>query len=142
MSLMELTCNMPFNLCFVSSKFCSEVSSLWFYFIRNVFNLVIQETNNFTKEDVEAYKYALSQSGCSGPINYYREALSSDLPRGHTRTKIKAPTLVVWVSKTSPQQVQRTGVLCLGPLTTSHPMHVYISLSISVCTQFTPEVNH
>ncbi|XP_020613755.1 epoxide hydrolase 1-like [Orbicella faveolata] len=96
MSLMELTCNMPFNLCFVSSKFCSEVSSLWFYFIRNVFNLVIQETNNFTKEDVEAYKYALSQSGCSGPINYYREALSSDLPRGHTRTKIKAPTLVVW----------------------------------------------
>lgn len=69
----------------------------------NVFNLVIQETNNFTEEDVEAYKYALCQSGCSGPINYYRKIFSSDLPRGHTRRKIKAPTLVVWVGDTSPQ---------------------------------------
>lgn len=46
--------------------------------------------------------YALSQSGISGPINYYREGMSPDLPRGHARTKIKAPTLVVWVSNTSP----------------------------------------
>ena len=40
----------------------------------------------------------MSQSGFSGPINYYRNAMSSDLPQGHTQTKIKAPTLVVWVS--------------------------------------------
>ena len=33
----------------------------------NVFNFVIQETNNFTEEDVKTYKYALGQSGCSGP---------------------------------------------------------------------------
>ena len=58
-----------------------------------------QNVKNFTDEDVEAYKYALSQSGPSGPLNYYRNAvLSSDLPKGYTRTKIKAPTLVVWVS--------------------------------------------
>ena len=111
----------------------------------NVFNLVIQETNNFTEEDLEAYKYALCQSGRSGPINYYRKIFASDLPRGHTRTKIKAPTLVVWVGNTSPQQAQRTRVLCLGPLTTPHAMHVYISHSISgqiyqLCTQSSPEV--
>lgn len=53
----------------------------------------------FTDEDVEAYKYALSQNGLSGPLNYYRNALlSSDRPRGLFNTKIKAPTLVVWVS--------------------------------------------
>ena len=85
----------------------------------NVFNLVIQETNNFTEEDVEGYKYALCQSGCSGPINYYRKIFSSDLPRSHTRTKIKAPTLIVWVSNTSP--------LYLGPLTTPRQMHGHIS---------------
>ena len=78
---------------------------------------------------MEAYKYALCQSGCSGPINYYRKIFASDLPRGHTRTKIKAPTLVVWVGNISPQQAQRTRVLCLGPLTTPHAMHVYISLN-------------
>ncbi|KAM7443138.1 Epoxide hydrolase 4 [Porites harrisoni] len=51
----------------------------------------------FTDEDVEAYKYALSQNGLSGPLNYYRNALlSSDRPRGLFNTKIKAPTLVVW----------------------------------------------
>ena len=54
----------------------------------------------FTDEDLEAYKYALSQNGLSGPLNYYRNVLlSSDRPRGVFNTKIKAPTLVVWVSK-------------------------------------------
>ena len=59
----------------------------------------IQDVKNFTDEDIEAYKYALSQSGVSGPLNYYRNALlSNDLPKGYSHTKIKAPTLVVWVS--------------------------------------------
>ena len=59
----------------------------------------IQNVKNFTDEDIEAYKYALSQSGVSGPLNYYRNAMmSNDLPKGYSRTKIKAPTLVVWVS--------------------------------------------
>ena len=53
---------------------------------------------NFTDEDVEAYKYAFSQSGLSGPLNYYRNIFTNDLPRGYSRSKIKAPTLVVWVS--------------------------------------------
>lgn len=91
-----------------------------------MFNPVFQKTNNFTEEDVEAYKYALSQSGCSGPINYYRQVMASDLPQGHTRTKIKAPTLVVWVSTTSQEQVQRTGVLCLGP----DPSHACLDIKL------------
>lgn len=54
---------------------------------------------NFTEDDVEAYKYALSESGVSGPLNYYRNSLlRSDMPRGCYDTKIKAATLVVWVS--------------------------------------------
>ena len=50
---------------------------------------------------MEGYKYAFTQSGFTGPINYYRNALFSDLPRGLCATKIKAPTLVVWVSPVS-----------------------------------------
>ena len=52
-----------------------------------------------TDEDVEAYKYAMSQNGPSGPLNYYRNMVEwSDEPRGFFNTKIKAPTLAVWVS--------------------------------------------
>ncbi|XP_022787015.1 epoxide hydrolase 1-like [Stylophora pistillata] len=55
------------------------------------------KTKNFSEEDVEAYKYSMCQSGCSGPINYYRAAFSyKDVPSGVFLTKIKAPTLVVW----------------------------------------------
>ena len=68
----------------------SKLSHLFLCFHKDV---------GFTDEDVEAYKYALSQNGLSGPLNYYRNALlSSDRPRGLFNTKIKAPTLVVWVS--------------------------------------------
>lgn len=60
---------------------------------------IYKRVKNFTDEDVEAYKYALSQSGLSGPLNYYRNIFTNDLPRGYSRSKIKAPTLVVWGNK-------------------------------------------
>lgn len=69
----------------------------------SIFYIAHQNVKNFTEEDVEAYKYALCQSGCTGPLNYYRAAFSyQDLPPGYWRTKIKAPTLVVWVSNKNP----------------------------------------
>lgn len=55
-----------------------------------------EQVKNITDEDVEAYKYSMSQSGTSGPINYYRNAMSGDLPKGRFATTIKAPTLIVW----------------------------------------------
>ena len=39
----------------------------------------------FADEEVEAYKYALSQNGLSGPLNYYRNAVLPDAPWGLLR---------------------------------------------------------
>lgn len=108
-----ILCNIPHPKCFAKCLQSSKKQFLasWYMFFfqlpclpefvleRGDYKAISRgfaKTNNFTEEDVEAYKYALSQSGCSGPINYYRQVMASDLPQGHTRTKIKAPTLVVW----------------------------------------------
>ena len=67
---------------------CNKLSHLFLCFYKDV---------GFADEEVEAYKYALSQNGLSGPLNYYRNAVLPEAPWGLLNTKIKAPTLVVWV---------------------------------------------
>ncbi|KAJ7372945.1 Epoxide hydrolase 4 [Desmophyllum pertusum] len=108
-----IVCNCPhpkcFQKCLQTSK--EQFRSSWYLFFfqlpylpefivemddYKMLNKAFEKVKNFTEEDVEAYKYALSQSGFTGPINYYRNVMPSDLPKGYTRTKIKAPTLVVW----------------------------------------------
>ena len=68
----------------------SKLSHLFLCFYKDV---------GFADEEVEAYKYALSQNGLSGPLNYYRNAVLPDAPWGLLNTKIKAPTLVIWVCR-------------------------------------------
>ena len=78
------------------------LDTIWNYEQEMHFFVIIQdEVKNITDEEVEAYKYSLSQSGVTGPINYYRNAMPPDLPQDKFATKIKAPTLVVWVSETT-----------------------------------------
>lgn len=109
-----ILCNIPHPKCFAkclqSSK--KQFRASWYVFFFQLpylpefvlemddfkaFEEAFRKVKNFTEEDIEAYKYALCQSGCTAPLNYYRSVMQSfDLPRGYTRTKIKAPTLVVW----------------------------------------------
>ena len=85
----------------VNPRTSSFFLSLRKYYVDCNFVILTQKAKNFTAEDVEAYKYAMCQSGMSGPVNYYRNIMLPDpgLPRGYTHTKIKAPTLVVWVRR-------------------------------------------
>ena len=57
-----------------------------------------QNVKTVNDEDIEAYKYALFQSGISAPLNYYRNMLDNGMPRGLYSRKIAAPTLIIWVS--------------------------------------------
>lgn len=61
------------------------------------------QTDRMTSEDVEAYKYAFSRSGFTGPINFYRAAFSlkgmvqaTDMRRKSKEQGITMPTLVIW----------------------------------------------
>nr|KAG5703519.1 hypothetical protein BaRGS_020153 [Batillaria attramentaria] len=60
-------------------------------------------SDSMTADDVEAYKYAFSRSGFTGPINFYRAAFSLESMMGAAkmteeskRRGITMPTLVIW----------------------------------------------
>ncbi|PIO59156.1 hypothetical protein TELCIR_19389 [Teladorsagia circumcincta] len=56
----------------------------------------IQNAQNFTDEDLEAWKHVFSQKDAlSGPINYYRNLTKSRPLHGDERI-CKPPTLIIW----------------------------------------------
>uniref|UniRef100_A0A7I4Y060 Alpha beta hydrolase fold-1 domain containing protein n=1 Tax=Haemonchus contortus TaxID=6289 RepID=A0A7I4Y060_HAECO len=56
----------------------------------------IRNAENFTDEDLEAWKHVFSQKGAlTGPINYYRNITQSRPLRGEERI-CKPPTLIIW----------------------------------------------
>ncbi|XP_041361319.1 epoxide hydrolase 4-like [Gigantopelta aegis] len=48
---------------------------------------------SMSNSDIEAYKYAFSKSGFSGPINYYRASLRYKLVR---MNRLQMPVLIIW----------------------------------------------
>jgi pimeloyl-ACP methyl ester carboxylesterase len=50
----------------------------------------------FTDEDIAQYKVALTRSGLTGPINYYRAALRFSADLFASPQSVSVPTLVIW----------------------------------------------
>ncbi|XP_074611297.1 epoxide hydrolase 4-like isoform X2 [Acropora palmata] len=112
-----IACNIPHPRCFkkcLQSSRKQYYASWYIFFFQLPFlpehlvemddfkmlGLAFKHVNNFTDEDLEAYKYALGHSGLSGPINYYRNIFGgNDMPRNFSQAKIKVPTLIVWGKK-------------------------------------------
>ncbi|XP_073259117.1 epoxide hydrolase 4-like [Porites lutea] len=104
-----IACNIPYPRCFFQPSKPQFFRTWYFCYIQlpylpefetevndyRILSTAFKDVG-FADEEVEAYKYALSQNGLSGPLNYYRNAVLPDAPWGLLNTKIKAPTLVVW----------------------------------------------
>ncbi|MFH4973708.1 hypothetical protein AB6A40_000417 [Gnathostoma spinigerum] len=57
----------------------------------------IKKKENFTDEDLEAWKYTFSQKGAfTGPINYYRHAMQHLPPTDSPVPMVKPKTLIIW----------------------------------------------
>jgi len=52
-----------------------------------------KNVNNFTEEDLEAYKYNFFQGSFTGPLNYYRNVFSTDTSN---TIQLDMPTLIIW----------------------------------------------
>jgi len=84
-----------FQLPYVPEYILSADNCDFLNFMRKGKTLAVKNLNNFTEEDLEAYKYNFYQGGFTGPLNYYRNILTAkNFNRKHTRIVI--PTLIIW----------------------------------------------
>lgn len=91
---------------FFQSPYLPEAffESLDFVALTDSFKSLLVNKENFTDEDVEAWKYTFSQPGCSltEPINYYRAAKRRicTAPLGIDKL-VEPKTLIIWGEKDS-----------------------------------------